>query len=120
MNVGKRVLLVEDDALIREFLCEFLRARGYCLNCCMEGETALKKAEDAPPDVFITDYRLPGMNGAAFVKLMRPLHPNALIIGMSSEDKARVFREAGADCFLQKPFPVQNLLSLITGWSSNG
>ena len=119
MNAGKKVLLVEDDAMISEFLCELLRGKGYQLSCCAEGETALKKAEKAPPDVLITDYRLPGMNGAAVVKHIRPRHPDALIIGMSSEDKAAVFSEAGADCFLQKPFSVQNLVSIIAGKSLN-
>jgi len=114
MTKTKRILVVEDDPMIRDFLCELLQAKGFATRCCTEGETALKMAEEAPPDVVITDYRLPGMNGVEIAVIMRARRPEALIIGMSSENKADIFRDAGADFFIQKPFPVQNLVSIIT------
>jgi DNA-binding response OmpR family regulator len=119
VNMGKKVLVIEDNPMISDFLCELLRTKGYQSSCCLEGETALKTAEEMHPDIVLIDYRLPGMNGAEIAKRLRLRRPKTLIIGMSSESIEYVFRAAGADCFVQKPFSVRSLVSIITGSSSS-
>jgi DNA-binding response OmpR family regulator len=109
----KKVLIIEDDAMIRDFLCEILRTHGFEMQCCIDAESALAMGETARFDIVITDFRLPGMNGGEAARLLRDRGPQSFIIGMSSERKADTFRDAGADCFLQKPFSVKDLVAIV-------
>jgi CheY-like chemotaxis protein len=59
----QRILVVDDDALSREFLVEAVSALGYEPIAAKSGEEALERIASARPDLVLTDLRMPGMNG---------------------------------------------------------
>ena len=69
---AKRVLVVDDEAIVRRFLQCFLRQEGMDCEVAEDGLAALARVEQAAPfDVVITDYRMPGMNGLALARYLR-------------------------------------------------
>ncbi|MES2403193.1 MAG: response regulator, partial [Pseudomonadota bacterium] len=66
-----RVLLAEDDAISREFLCEAIRACGGEPTACADGPSALAQARRGYWDLLILDHNLPGMNGEAVLAALR-------------------------------------------------
>ncbi len=64
----QRILVVDDDALSREFLTEAVHSLGYSAISATNGEEALKCVEKEQPDVIITDMRMPGIDGLELVK----------------------------------------------------
>lgn len=102
------VLVVDDDARARELMRIVLSAQGYAVASAADGPTALAWISGQAPDVLLTDFRLPGMDGAALCRHARELAPRArmAIVVLSGADDPEVRRaaiEAGADEFLTKP-----------------
>lgn len=109
----KTVLIIDDDKAISGFLYEMLRSDGFDVSCCSDGMLALELAQEKCFDVVITDYRMPGMDGIQVTKLLRLQCPGSFIVGISAEYKGRNFIDAGANAFFNKPFPFQDLVSII-------
>ena len=69
----QRILVVDDDALSREFLVEAISALGYKPIEAKNGQEALERAQSSNPDLVLTDLRMPGMDGMELVKKIRKL-----------------------------------------------
>src|SRR5574337_171111 len=113
MRRRKKIAVIEDEAVIRNFHCALLASDGYDVCCCPDGPSALKAAERMAFDIVITDYDMPRMTGAEITRRFRELLPESIIIGVSSDDRREDFLRAGADVFLQKPYRHADLLALI-------
>lgn len=104
-----RVLVIDDDALMRELLSLLLGAEGYVVATADSGESALAMLADTPrtklPGVVLTDLKMPGVSHAALAMGLRVTCPSpAVIVAMSaSEPDAEV---SAYDAFLRKPFNV--------------
>jgi len=107
------VLIIEDDPVLSGILRSVLESDATDVAACANGHHALDLINRKKFDVFITDYRLPGMSGADIVKNLRLAYPESRIIGMSIQNYDKEFREAGADAFLLKPFDIEDLLLSI-------
>lgn len=107
------VLIIDDDQMIGGALGALLRADGFEVRRCTDGESALDAARERCYRVVITDYRMPGMSGTDVTRLLRAQCPDAFIIGLSAEQKGADFLEAGANAFLSKPFKPDELMSLV-------
>ncbi len=117
---GKRtVLFIEDAAPLRETLCDLLQADGFRVHGCKDGTAALDASAAKDFRIIITDYSMPGMNGADVTKRLRARFPAAIIIGISLNDRSGAFLAAGADAFLQKPFEYDELVKLMNEGLSN-
>src|SRR5215212_5709236 len=112
----KHVLLVEDEAPLREALAEQLSDRGYAVEQADCGETALAKLADFAFDVIITDLRLPGINGSEVIDAALALYPDIVAIVVTGYGTVKDAVEAikrGASDFVSKPFQIDELLHVL-------
>ena len=105
----KRILIVDDDALVRSSLAAVLECEGYEVFEAVDGCTAVKAAVEHRPDLVLLDLNMPNMDGwTAFNKLeqTRPLVPVIVITARPHQYKHAV--RLGVDAFMEKPlnFPV--------------
>lgn len=103
-----RVLVVEDDRAIRTLLEQWLSAAGHRVSVAEDGIAALKMAELHRPQVVLTDWHMPRMNGIALSRELRrlPQHRDVYLIAVTVEtspDKLIEAFEAGVDDYLLKP-----------------
>jgi two component transcriptional regulator, winged helix family len=68
---GERILLIEDEARIAQFVERALIYEGYRVNVARDGQTGLGIARDNPPDLVILDWMLPGLDGLEVCKRLR-------------------------------------------------
>ena len=115
MERKKKVLVIEDTDIIRDFLCELLRTSGFEVRGCDNGMSGLETAAKEGFDVVITDYDMPAMNGADVTRHLRSAFPASIILGVSCADKEADFLGAGANAFLMKPYRPAELLAILAG-----
>lgn len=91
-----RILVVEDFAPFRRFICSMLATRAGCqvVGEAGDGLEAVQKAADLQPDLVVLDIGLPGLNGLDCARRIRVLAPQSKIIFLSQESSADVVREA--------------------------
>jgi two-component system CheB/CheR fusion protein len=116
---SRRVVVVEDNADARAILAELLEMMGHEVAAVADGPAALRLAEEAPPEAFVVDIGLPGMDGYRLAQSLRrlPGGQSALLIALSGygspEEKERAL-EAGFDAHLTKPANIDELQRLLT------
>jgi two-component system, response regulator PdtaR len=113
---SRRVLIAEDEALIRLDLREMLVEEGY--DVCGEagdGEAAVKLAEDLKPDLCIFDIKMPIMDGLAAAEKIATgrIAPVVILTAFSQRDLVERARAAGAMAYLVKPFQKSDLVPAI-------
>jgi len=113
---ARRVLIAEDEALIRLDLREMLEEEGY--DVCGEagdGRTAVTMAEQLRPELVILDVKMPVLDGiAAAEEIARQrIAPVIILTAFSQRDLVEKAREAGAMAYLVKPFQKKDLLPTI-------
>ncbi len=108
------ILIIEDNAMLREILSNVLISEGADVDYCDMGDTALNLSQERRFSVYIVDYRLPGMSGLEVAKKLREICPSSLIIGISLEEREKEFLDAGADAFLIKPLDANRLIRMIS------
>jgi DNA-binding NtrC family response regulator len=112
----KHLLLVEDEAPLREALAEQLTDRGYAVEQAESGETAIAKLADFAFDVIITDLRLPGINGSEVLDHALDRYPDIVAIVVTGYGTVKDAVEAikrGAWDFVSKPFQIDELLHAL-------
>ena len=115
-TASPRVLIAEDEALIRLDLREMLEEEGY--DVCGEaadGESAVRLAEELRPGLVILDVKMPGMDGisAAEIIAAQRIAPVVILTAFSQRELVERAREAGAMAYLVKPFQKKDLLPTI-------
>ncbi len=111
----KKILVVEDDAPIREALAYNLGREGYEVHAVSDGVAALKAARSAPPDLVVLDLMLPELDGFDVTRALRK-ESNVPILMLTARDDEidRVLGlELGADDYLTKPFSMRELLARV-------
>src|SRR3954465_8484952 len=115
METGK-LLVVEDDARVRDAVARALRFEGYDVHTAVDGNDALLRADDLAPDAIVLDVLMPGTDGLAVCRLLRA-RGNAtpiLMLTARHEVSDRVAGlDAGADDYLVKPFALDELLARL-------
>ena len=101
---NKKILVADDDPLVRKLLNDFLTLCGYAVDCVSNGKEAIALIETGSYDVLITDYMMPEMNGIELIKKARDIKKSLAIMGMSATEEERGFLAAGANLFIAKPF----------------
>jgi CheY-like chemotaxis protein len=107
------ILIIDDDRTTRDSLVMLLEFEGYNVSSCGSGASAFDLVKEKCYEVILIDYRMPEMNGDEVTKVLRPLCPDAFVIGFSIETKDRRFLAAGADAFISKNALVHELVPLI-------
>ncbi|HRO91647.1 MAG TPA: response regulator transcription factor [Promineifilum sp.] len=110
-----RVLLVEDDATLRETVAYNLRHQGYEVVEAGNGLMALEAARREQPDVVLLDVMLPGIDGFEVCRLLRKETnlPILMLTARSDEVDRVVGLEMGADDYLTKPFSMRELMARV-------
>ena len=118
-----RVLVVDDEASARSGLEKLLRQEGHNVDVAEDGESALRVAAEHPPDVVVTDLKMPKMDG---IELLRKLHeqdPNLPVIvatAFGDVNTAVQAMRAGAEDYVTKPVDFDALLVALERARSNG
>lgn len=106
-TVSHKILIIDDEAIVREILVEFLEVLGYQADELEDGVSGLEAMHSGEYAVAFADIRMPGVDGIEFVKCLqetRPDIPVIIITGHGTEDICREAIAAGAFAFFQKPF----------------
>ncbi|MBN2555689.1 MAG: response regulator transcription factor [Anaerolineales bacterium] len=110
-----RILVIEDEDRILEFIRRGLTYEGYQVETALDGSTGLELARDTAPDLVILDWMLPGMDGLEVCKRLRAGGEIPILMLTAKDSVAdRVDGlDAGADDYLVKPFDFNELLARI-------
>jgi two-component system, chemotaxis family, chemotaxis protein CheY len=111
-----RILVVDDDDLIRDCVAYVLEEEGFEVAKAANGQAALEKATSQPPNLILLDMRMPVLDGWGFArKYSEQPGPRAPIVVMTAATDAGAWaREVGADDFLPKPFDIPDLVDCVT------
>ena len=114
-----QVLVVEDDAGLRDLLVEFFRCEGQDVHAAGDGNAALHAVAQWSPDVIVLDRHLPGMDGEEFARIYRALPPpHAPIVLLTGYVRPEAAGErVGAAAVLVKPFDLDDLLATVA-WAA--
>ena len=110
-----RILVVDDEAAIRELLAKTLALADYDVDVAPEGRTAVERLRGSSYDLLITDLRMPGVDGLSVIRearLFRPDLPVVIITGFSTETRAIEAINLGVAGYLTKPFRVPKVLAV--------
>lgn len=112
-NTPARILIVDDEPSITEFVSYAMQKEGYLTETASDGEEALRKIEQQHFDLFILDIMLPGIDGYELCRRIRTKMstPILFLSARDTELNKVVGLELGADDYLAKPFGVRELLA---------
>ena len=106
MTASRKVLVVDDDPVVRKSFDRVLTGKGYAVITAESGEEALRKLNEEKYDLVYTDIRMPGMSGldvAEEVKARKPWTPVVIITGYGTEAAEARAKAAGVASFMHKP-----------------
>jgi len=111
-----RILIVDDESNARAALGEILREEGYATESAADGFKALGKLDEFGPDVILTDLKMPGLDGIAFMEKARAAAPGAVFVVMTAFGTISSAVEAmkkGAENYLLKPLDPETLGAVV-------
>ena len=116
--MSRQVLIVEDEAHIRELVALHLSLEGYDCTPVADGRDALRLAQERPFDLIVLDLMLPGMDGVTICRAIRREGVNReapiLMLTARREEADKVLGlESGADDYLTKPFGMRELVARV-------
>jgi len=124
-----RVLVIEDEQILREQLTESLAAAGYVINSAADGDEGFYQGKEYPQDLAVVDLGLPGMSGIEVIKGWRQASLDFPVLILTArgrwQEKVEGL-EAGADDYMVKPFSMEELQARVrallrrsSGWSQS-
>jgi len=123
----KTILVVDDFASIRTFVCETLQRKGYSTMGAANGLEAYKLLTEAKDDInlVLTDYNMPDCTGFELLKKIKenPSVASIPVIFLTTEsnpDKMRMARDAGLSAWIKKPYRSESFFAQIESAISNG
>ncbi len=113
--MGEKILIVEDDRVLRETLAYNLTKQGYVTITAADGRKAVEVARQEQPDLILLDIMLPGLDGFEVCRILRQemSAPILMLTARTEEVDKIVGFEVGADDYLTKPFSMRELLARI-------
>ena len=115
-GTAQRILIIDDEAAIRESLETLLELEGYTIEVAVNGEAGLERIEENSYDLVLLDLALPGKSGLEILPLIRERHPSLPVIMITAYGKVENVVDAirsGAQNFVQKPWDNEKLLADI-------
>ncbi|MDP2423170.1 MAG: sigma-54 dependent transcriptional regulator [Bacteroidales bacterium] len=112
----KRILIIDDDAMVRLLLSELLKKHGYEVVQAKDGASGLSMVKTLAPDLVITDYNMPGITGLDVVSELSRLHPGLPVIMLTAYgDVPLTIKsiQAGAFDYIEKPIQGKQLIETI-------
>ena len=115
--MSQTVLLVEDDASLRDALCTTLRSAGLCVAPACDGQQALELVAELDIGLVVSDVQMAGMDGVTLLNELQTHHPDIPVLLMTAFgtiDQAVAAMRSGACDYLTKPFQAEVLVSKVT------
>lgn len=114
----KKILVIEDDANIRESLVELLEMKSYDLLSADNGKDGLRLAMENSPDLVLCDVMMPGLNGYEVVEAIRKDDrlakiPFIFLSAKAMDSDIEYGKKLGANSYLTKPFRAQDLFTVV-------
>ena len=116
-----RILVIDDEDALRQLLVQTLEREGYEVDEAPSGEEGVRRYLAAPAEVVIADILMPDGEGLETIQTLKQANPAVKIIAISGGgamgrmDYLDVAERLGADCSLQKPFRLRDLIALVQG-----
>jgi DNA-binding response OmpR family regulator len=111
------IVIIEDDAAVREVLRVGLESAGYNVREAKNGRDGTREFRKAPTDLVITDIYMPDCDGLDVIRRLRRVHPKLKILAISGAsgtmDFLKTARSLGASRVLYKPFVIADLLKTV-------
>jgi response regulator NasT len=109
-----RILVAEDETLIRMDLVEMLQEAGYeVVGAASDGSEAVSLAESLKPDLTILDVKMPVLDGISAAEKIIAMSPVLMLTAFSQKDLVERARDAGAMAYVVKPFTINDLVPAI-------
>jgi len=113
---GGRILVVDDEPMVRDTLGHVLMDEGYVVDLAVDGLDALDRVRAARPDAILLDLMMPGMNGRQFLQALRdnPAYSHVPVLIMTAVHGLEVnLASIGASDVVEKPFNIDELLNKV-------
>ena len=120
--MNNRILLIDDDVLVRQTIADVLTEAGYDMILASDGAVGIRLFRRSRPDLVITDVIMPEKEGIQTLLEIRKEDPNAKVIAMSGGGRTSNMRildvatAMGANATLAKPFELEELLTVVRRW----
>ncbi len=115
-GMGRRILIVDDETSMREFLVILLGREGYAVESAADAETALERLGERSFDLILSDVKMPGLDGIALLERVKRSWPDTAVLMLTAYTTAEDAVEAmkrGAYDYIAKPFKVEELKILV-------
>ena len=119
--MAKRILVIDDEALVIESLKKLLKKKGYDVSIAKNGLEAMQRIEEGDFDLIVSDIRMPDMNGIEIIKKIREYLkrkgkgsvPEILITGYASKENLEEAKKLNVADYIYKPFNIKDFLDVI-------
>ncbi len=110
-----RILVVDDEQIIRKLLSEVLLEDEHQVSCALNGKEAVEKVREEKYDLIFSDVHMPEMNGLEAVKIIKMIDKKVVIVMMDSfpDVMSELAQEEGAITCIHKPFELQEIRDII-------
>lgn len=116
MNEGKRILVVDDEEILRMLIADTLSFEGFVVEEAADGKEGFDKAACGGYDAILLDYMMPELTGPEVLERLAPLELGIPVIMLTAKAQAtdrELARGLGADYFMPKPFSPAELVALV-------
>ena len=112
--MGAKVVVVDDQDMIRDVLVETLQLGGYEAFQASNGKEGLRVVQEHSPDLVITDVRMPGMDGFEFSRRLRDTSETRILMLSGLDEQSQDDHPAGLiDAYMTKPIMLQEFLAVV-------
>ena len=116
MKAMKKILVVDDEIIIRDLLEDFLGRKGYDVYTATDGRAAIAKVKEIRPHIVLLDIMMPGMDGIDTLKEIRRIDPKVgviMVTAISDQQLGRRAMELGAFDYITKPLDFNYLETAV-------
>lgn len=118
-DVGKKVLIVEDNELNLKLFCDLLRAHQYEAEPLSDGRLAIGKAQELRPDLIIMDIQMPHVSGLDLIEQLKADQslkdiPVMAVTAYAAKGDEERIRAAGAEAYVSKPISVMRFIDEVS------
>jgi CheY-like chemotaxis protein len=116
MTENKRILVVDDESILRVTLTAELKKEGYTVSSAGDGDIAIEMLQTEYFDLILLDIKMPNVDGYEVLRFVKQKHPTTKVIVLTGYGDLRNALDSkglGADSFVVKPYEFADLLSTI-------